>query len=336
MGKAPKAPKPPDPKETGAAQTATNIGTAIAQSQLNYVDQVTPDGNLTYKQSGTYKYVDPLNGRVHYIPKTTATQTLSPAQQAIKTQSDRAEQNLAGIAANQSGFLKDYLGRPVDINNKAVEDRLFSLGRQRLDPMFAERQDSLDAKLANQGITAGSRAYETERRALQQQENDAYNSLLLSGRGQAVQEALAERNQPINEISALLSGAQVTQPQFVSTPNTPVANVDYAGLVQDNYKSKLAAWQQQQAQSQSLLGGLFGLGSALIMSDKRTKENIKPVGEVMGNKVYIYNYKADPNKTPQIGVMAQEAEKKNPSAVETIGGIKHVNYGELFGMGRAA
>ena len=303
---------------------------------MNYVDQITPDGNLTYKQTGTYKYVDPLDGRVHNIPKTTATQTLSPQQMAIKRQSDLAEQNLAGIAANQSGFLKDYLGRPVSLDNKAVEDRLFSLGRQRLDPMFAERQDSLDAKLANQGITAGSRAYETERRALQQQENDAYNSLLLSGRGQAVQEALAERNQPINEISALLSGAQVSQPQFVNTPNTPVANVDYAGLVQDNYKSKMAAWQQQQAQSQNLLGGLFGLGSALIMSDKRTKENIKPVGKVMGNKVYSYNYKADPNKTPQIGHMAQEIAKKRPDAVPEIGNVKFIDYGRLYGMGNAA
>jgi hypothetical protein len=335
MGK-PTPPTPPDPKATASAQTATNIGTAIAQSELNYVDQITPDGSLTFSQTGTYDYKDPLNGAIYKLPKRTATQTLSEQQQAIKDQSDKAEENLAGLAANQSEFLKDYLGQPVDINNEAVESRLYDLGRQRLDPMFAERQEALDARLANQGIAAGTRAYETERRALQQQENDAYNSLLLSGRGQAVQETLAERNQPINEISALLSGAQVSQPNFVSTQNTPVANVDYAGLVQDNYKSRLAAWQQQQAASQGILGGLFGLGSALIMSDKRTKENIKPVGSVMGNKVYSYNYKADPAKTPQIGVMAQEAEKKNPDAVQTIGGIKHVNYGELFGMGSAA
>jgi hypothetical protein len=53
----------------------------------------------------------------------------------------------------------------------------------------------------------------------------------------------------------------------------------------------------------------------------------------MGKKLYSYNYKADPAKTRQIGVMAQEVERKNPEAVKEIGGIKHVSYGRLFGVG---
>ena len=89
MGK--KAPKPPDPKETASAQTATNIGTAIANSYMGNVNQVTPDGSLTYSQSGTQKWTDPLNGKVYDIPTWTATQTLSQAQQAIKGQNDAAE-----------------------------------------------------------------------------------------------------------------------------------------------------------------------------------------------------------------------------------------------------
>ena len=89
------------------------------------------------------------------------------------------------------------------------------------------------------------------------------------------------------------------------------------------------------AARQNMLGGLFGLGSAFIMSDKRTKENIKPVGKLMGHKLYSYNYKADETKAPQIGVMAQEAERKRPDAVKEIGGIKHVSYGRLFGMAGA-
>ena len=52
MGKS-KAPKPPDPVRTAAAQTATNIGTALAEGALNRVNQVTPDGALTYVRSGT-------------------------------------------------------------------------------------------------------------------------------------------------------------------------------------------------------------------------------------------------------------------------------------------
>ena len=53
MGK-PKPPEPPDPKETGAAATGTNIGTAIANNAMGMVNQVTPDGSLTYGQSGTH------------------------------------------------------------------------------------------------------------------------------------------------------------------------------------------------------------------------------------------------------------------------------------------
>ncbi len=61
------------------------------------------------------------------------------------------------------------------------------------------------------------------------------------------------------------------------------------------------------------------------MSDERTKENKQVVGELdNGLPIYKFNYKGD-NKT-QIGVMAQDVEKDNPSAVKEIGGIKMVDY----------
>lgn len=52
MGSAPKAPAAPDPAATAAAQTATNKDTAYWNAVLNNVNQVTPYGNLTYKQTG--------------------------------------------------------------------------------------------------------------------------------------------------------------------------------------------------------------------------------------------------------------------------------------------
>ena len=74
MGK-PSAPKPPDPIKTGSAQTATNIGTAVANAGLNQVDQITPDGSLSYSQTGTTSWTDPVSGKTYDIPKFTATQT---------------------------------------------------------------------------------------------------------------------------------------------------------------------------------------------------------------------------------------------------------------------
>jgi len=53
MGKgAPKAPAAPDPAATAAAQTATNKETAYWNAALNNVNQITPYGSLTYKQTG--------------------------------------------------------------------------------------------------------------------------------------------------------------------------------------------------------------------------------------------------------------------------------------------
>ena len=53
MGKS-DPPPPPDPKETSAAQTGTNVATAIANSTMGMVDQYTPYGSLTYsKKSGS-------------------------------------------------------------------------------------------------------------------------------------------------------------------------------------------------------------------------------------------------------------------------------------------
>lgn len=103
MGK--KSPKAPDPYATAAAQGAQNRETAITQQELNMVNQVGPWGNVNYSQTGTSASGTPLY---------TATTTLSPSQQAIFEQTQQANQNLAKTAADQSGFLSEYLGTGID------------------------------------------------------------------------------------------------------------------------------------------------------------------------------------------------------------------------------
>jgi hypothetical protein len=65
-----------------------------------------------------------------------------------------------------------------------------------------------------------------------------------------------------------------------------------------------------------------------MFSDERLKEDIAEVGKLAdGQKVYSYTYKGD--DTPQIGLMAQEVEKKAPEAVSVHeSGFKMVNYDE--------
>ena len=62
-----------------------------------------------------------------------------------------------------------------------------------------------------------------------------------------------------------------------------------------------------------------------FFSDKRLKDDVKEIGETHdGQPIYSYKYKGD-DRT-QIGLMAQDVEKKHPEAVGLMGGYKTVDY----------
>ena len=150
-----------------------------------------------------------------------------------------------------------------------------------------------------------------------------------SQRQQSLQEQQAIRNQPLNELSALLSGSQVAMPSYgVNTP-AGIPTTDNAGLINANYGQQMQNWQQDRQSWDSTVGGLFGLGSAAIMSDRRTKTDIEKVGKTDdGQKIYSYRYKS--GGPIQMGLMAQEVEKKRPDAVVRKGGIRFVDYGKAL------
>lgn len=585
MGKS--APKAPDPIKTASGQTATNIGTAIANSYLGNVNQVTPDGSLTYSQSGTQKWTDPLSGKQYDIPTWTATQSLSDAQKAIKTQNDAASLNLSKLANTQSGRLNDLLSSPVDTgklpawgdpskiglpqyqqfqsgpdlqtklgnagnvqsklgNAGAIQSKLgdagditgkianagkiqtslgdtvkvqtqlgnagditrsystdFSQDRQkvedalmaRMNPQLQQDRAALEQRLANQGLQPGSEAYnraidEANRSASdarygailnagQEQsrmaglardaasfQNDAqaqaYQQMLASGQfansaqaqqmqnalmsGQfansaqaqqysqnannaqfanqaqqqhfnqnlagaqfgndaqqqkydqglssakfandaqqqkftqglasadfsnnakqtmfgnqntttaannalqdqgfnsqltkmnaqnqqrqlQLQEAFAKRNQPINEITALLSGGQVSNPQFMNIQGQQMPTVDYAGIVNSNFQNQMAGYNANQQATGGLLGGL---GSLFGLSDDDAKKDKTRHGHVKGRMgLWSYRYKGEPGSAPKrVGLMASEVEQEEPSAVRRRGGLRYVNYEKALG-----
>jgi hypothetical protein len=239
-------PKAPDPYATAAAQTGSNNATAQYQSQLNNVNQITPNGNLIYTQnSGTTG------------PKWTATQTLSPQQQAIADQQNAFNLKANQTANNQLNTISGTLSTPLDLSNNAVEGRLNELARLRLDPQWQQQTDQFQQNMLNRGIREGSEAYNNAYQQFMQGKNDAYNNLYLTGHQTAVGDIVRERQQPINEMTALLNGQQLQNPSYVTPAQTQVAGTNVAGLVNQNYQNQL---QQQQA----ALGGLFGLGGAAI------------------------------------------------------------------------
>jgi len=253
--KAPAPPPAPDPVKTAEAQAASNVKTSTTQQQLNMVDQTNPYGSQTYTQTGTW-----ADG----TPKFSMTTTFSPQEQAKQEQQWEFDKLTNQLGINQTKKLTGILDTPFKIDNEATESRLMELGRKRLDPVLQERSAALEAKLYNQGVQPGTEAWDRAMRANSQAENDAYNSLLLGGRSQAATELMAERNQPINEITALMSGGQVNQPTFGSTPQTSVANTDVAGITQQAYENSLIPWKQKNAENAALMGGLFSLGGAAL------------------------------------------------------------------------
>ena len=107
---------------------------------------------------------------------------------------------------------------------------------------------------------------------------------------------------------------------------------------QNIVNAQAANAQAQASYSSGLFGGLGALGGgvasgigaaggvgAFMASDRRLKTDIEKVGKTdAGLPIYTYKYKGD-NKT-QMGVMAQDVEKKTPKAVKEVGGFKAVNY----------
>lgn len=297
------APAAPDPWETAKAQSQWNTTTAQTQQALNMSDQVNPWGNTAWDQIGTQTIIG-ADGNPVELPRYRATTTLSPAQQDIFDRTQQAQGNLAGLASDQSAKMREYLSTPFEFDNQDAETWAWDLASPRILAQQKQNEDALRTRLVNSGLRPGTSAWDSEMTRLTNANTDQMNQLALTGRQQAFGEALAARNQPINELSALLGGTQVANPAQMSaqTPQTGVAGVDYTGLVNQKYQGELQS-------HQAMMGGLFGLLgaglSALPFSDERLKEDIERVGETDdGTPIYTYRYKGD--HTVHMGVMAQE------------------------------
>lgn len=244
----------PDPVATAAAQSTANKATAVAQYGLNATNQNTPQGSLSYKQIGTWE-----DG----TPRFEATTSLSPGEQSLYDKGTVTKNNIADIGNAYTAKVGGALATPLNLNT-ATEDKIDQLGAARLDPRFQREGAALENNLVNRGIRPGSKAYETMHTQFDQGRNDAYNQLFLSGRGQGSQEALTERNQPFNEIASLMSGSQVSQPNFTSTPTPGVAPTDVIGAQQQSLNQSNIGTAAQVSQNNALMSGLFGLGSSAL------------------------------------------------------------------------
>ena len=352
MGKKqPKTPAAPDPAQTAAAQTASNQQTALWNSALNNVNQVTPYGNLSW----TLNQITGPDGKL--IPQWSSVINLSPEQQKILDSQNRQDIALGSLGEAQIGRIGESVSTPYSYSGlgeledyaTAAENSLYS----RLNPQFDRDEESMRTRLINQGIGQGSQAYQREMESFNQMKNDARMQAVLAGqqyaltgRNQEIMEYDAQRNAPLNEYIGLTSGTQVTNPQFSGGGYGGAGQVDYAGMVNQNYQNQMGQYNARQAQANnqsSSMSKLFGLGGSMIggpvggfvgsavgslFSDIRLKENIQYIGESKGFPVYKFNYINIPEKT-YIGVMAQDVREIMPEAISESEGFMKVDYGMI-------
>jgi hypothetical protein len=160
---------------------------------------------------------------------------------------------------------------------------------------------------------------------------DSRNQLWLDARQQGMQEAIAQRQLPLNEFNALRTGSQVSMPQFTGVPGVQQANTDVAGITQQGFANQMANYNAQNSQNNAFMGGLFQMGAAalpMMFSDIRLKRDVVRVGELpSGLPTYEWTYIWGGPRYR--GVMAHEAREVFPNAVVNIGGYLAVDYSKV-------
>jgi hypothetical protein len=124
-------------------------------------------------------------------------------------------------------------------------------GNQAQQQGFAQR---LGANQQNWGMMSGANAQNFG----QNMQASQYQNQL---RQQQIAEQQQQRLMPLNEMNALLTGAQVnmpTMPGFQASQSSGGAN--YSGAAKDQYSANMDAYNAAQQQSQALMQGITGVG----------------------------------------------------------------------------
>lgn len=252
------------------------------------VNQQTPNGSLTYNQTGTGP-----DG----TPTYTATTQLSPQAQAINNASQQAQAGTYGVANQAIGNVANTLSKPFDASglpaaptgdqqyDQNVTNALYGQEMSRLQPQQDQQQRQFNQQMANSGIPQTSDAYKNANTQFQQGQNDAMQTALnqaiaggsaaasnefgmqSAAHANAYNEAANTYNMPINQVATLIgSGGSVPGIGSIATPQTNVNGTDVIGATnaataanQSAYNSKL----QNQAGMMGSLGQLASTGAML-------------------------------------------------------------------------
>lgn len=199
----------------------------------------------------------------------TATQTLSPDQQALLDQQNKTSLGLASLADTGLGYVRDTLSKPFSMEGAPEIYTGDNAWNQAYNAIVSRNQSQMDrasaadrTQLANQGIMQGSEAYRNAMDdraranndfllgAQQQagQEDSRRYAQALSGRQNYLQEQSFLRNEPLNMLNAVRTGSQVTNPSFVSVPQqAATSGADYLGAAQGQNQYNMGLYNSETA-----------------------------------------------------------------------------------------
>jgi len=279
------APKPaaaPDPAAVAQAQGQANAEAVQKSAEVNQINQVSPFGSQTW--SGTIGQ-----------PDRTLTTTLNPTDQQTLDQQRALSLALTGNASQLQGQVANETAQPFslsgvpampgDLNSdlQKTQDAVYARNTQYLDPQFDTQERQLRTQLANQGLVEGDEAYGKAMDAFGRQKQAAYADardaaiqaggaeqsrmygLAQSAHQQGVSDLLLQRQEPMNELAAILQGAPALQaPSFGQPAQYQVAPADVTGAYGISQAAQNAA---TQAGTQSAIGGnsaIAGLAGAAM------------------------------------------------------------------------
>lgn len=250
---------PPTPDYAGAAKetAAGNLDMARLGTKANRVDYNTPYGNLNYSQDPSDQ--DLWSANVNF----------SPEQQQLFDQQNKSSLGLAGLQDQAVDRVGQAQSNPFDFGSvQDVQDKAYESYTSRLDPQWQAREGQIQSQLANQGIAPGTEAYKNAMREFSTGRNDAYqqaNVAAINTAPQTMQLATALRNMPLNELNALRTGSQVTNPTFSAVPQqATTAGPNLLGAAGMDFNAQMGNVNASNANSASMFGGLMGLGGAAL------------------------------------------------------------------------
>jgi hypothetical protein len=251
-------------------------------------------------------------------------------------------QNVGPLTQGQIGYYQNPYTQAV------VNPTVQALQQQQGQQLSQQQAEAIKG-----GAFGGDRA-NLQRSQLQGQQNlalgQAIAPLYQQGYGQAVQTAqgqqgviasdLARQMQAGQQVAGLGTAAQAASLQGAQAQlaagqvgqQTQQAQdtAQYQQFLQERgYPFQVAQFLANIAMGTGALSGSTTSGTQTspggFFSDKRLKNDVKEIGETHdGQPIYSYKYNGD-DRT-QIGLMAQDVEKKHPDAVGLMGGYKTVDY----------